>query len=99
VSVTGDTVHLCLDARSEGMRTRQLEERLAQSLTRYVGRPMRVAFEVAEEAGDTPARQQQRERDTRLEQARAAIESDPTVRALQDRFAAVIQPDSIRPLG
>jgi len=32
-----------------------------------------------------------------VQQARAAIESDPNVRAMRDMFGATVQPDSIRP--
>ena len=38
-------------------------------------------------------------RTSALEQARAALERDPNVQALRDRFGAVLQPDSIKPVG
>jgi DNA polymerase III subunit gamma/tau len=99
VRLDGDTLCLRLDARGEGLKTRAQEERLAQSVARLAGRPLRLVIEVSSQAGETPARQQERDREARLEQARSAIDNDPTVRALKDRFGAVVQPDSVKPVG
>ena len=99
VGRTGDRFLFLLDARAETLRTRQLEEKFAQALARLTGAPVRLEFEVGAEAGDTPARREEQARDERLEQARLALESDPNVQAMRDRFGAVIQPDSIKPVG
>ena len=84
---------------AETLRTRQLEDRFAQALGRLVGAPVRLEFEVGGAAGDTPARREEQARDERLELARLALENDPNVQALRDRFGAVIQPESIKPVG
>ena len=81
------------------MHTRQLEDRVAQAVSRLLGRSVRLELEVGQGAIDTPARAAEREQQSRLEQARHALENDPTVKALKDRFGAVVQPDSIKPLG
>jgi len=99
VSFEGDVLHLRLDARGGALRTKQQEERVAQALSRLAGRPLRLELEVGDDAAATPAREAEREQQQRLEQARLALESDPTVQALRDRFGAVIQPDSIKPVG
>jgi DNA polymerase-3 subunit gamma/tau len=99
LSFSGDLLRLRLDARGEALRTRQQEQRLAQALSRAAGRDVRVDIEVAEDPGETPARQDAREHQARVEQAREALERDPTVQALKDRFGAVIQPDSVKPVG
>ena len=96
---TGDRFRFLLDARAESLRTRQLEDRFALALTRLTGAPVRLEFEIGAEAGDTPARREEQARDLRLEQARLALESDPNVQAMRDRFGAVIQPESIKPVG
>ncbi|MBM5812183.1 MAG: hypothetical protein FJ191_09495 [Gammaproteobacteria bacterium] len=95
----GRRFRLHLDARAESMRTRQTEERLRQALAQLTGAPVVLEFEVSAAAADTPARREEQARDERLEQARLELESDPTVRTLRDRFGAVIQPDSIKPVG
>ncbi|MEX0734995.1 MAG: DNA polymerase III subunit gamma/tau [Steroidobacteraceae bacterium] len=87
-----------LDARAQSLHTRQLQDRFVQALGQLIGSPVSVEIEVGG-AGDTPARREEQVRDERLEKARAALESDPNVQALRDRFGAVLQPDSIKPVG
>ena len=94
----GNRFRFLLDARAQSMHTRQQEERLSQALGRLVGAPVAIEIELGS-ASDTPARREEQARDERLEQARAALERDPKVQALRDRFGAVLQPDSIKPVG
>jgi hypothetical protein len=53
--------------------------------------------EAGQDLEDTLVRREQRELQARLGQAREALESDPTVRALRERFGAVLHPESIKP--
>jgi DNA polymerase-3 subunit gamma/tau len=99
ISREGQRFRLRLDARAESLRTRQQEERFRQALSRVTGSAVTLEFEVSAEPADTPARREEQAREQRLEQARLALESDPTVRVLRDRFGAVIQPESIKPVG
>jgi len=99
VERSGDLFRFLLDARAESMRTRQLEDRFAQALARLTGSTVRLEFEIDTAAGDTPARREEQAQDERLQQARLALESDPNVQAMRDRFGAVIQPESIKPVG
>jgi DNA polymerase-3 subunit gamma/tau len=94
----GNRFRFLLDARAQSLHTRQQQERLTQALGRLVGESVSIEIEVGG-AGDTPARRDEQARDERLERARAALENDPTVQALRDRFGAVVQPDSIKPVG
>ena len=93
----GNKVQLVLDADGEHFRRPQLEEKLAQALSAYFGEPVRIELSVADRALDTLARQQKAAADDRVQQARAAIESDPNVRAMRDMFGATVTPDSVRP--
>ena len=92
-------LRLRLDTRGAALQTRQLEERLQQSLSELLGSELRLEFEVTDQAGETPLREREREDEERMEQARLALDSDPTVQALKDRFDAVVQPGSIKPAG
>jgi DNA polymerase-3 subunit gamma/tau len=94
----GNRFRFLLDARSHSLRTRQLEDRFAQALGRLIGEAVTIEIELGG-AGDTPARREQQARDERLEKARAALENDPAVKALRERFGAVLQPDSVKPVG
>ncbi len=93
----GNKVQLVLDADGEHFRRPQLEEKLSQALSAYFGEPVRIELSVADRALDTLARQQKAAADDRVQQARAAIENDPNVRAMRDMFGATVQPDSVRP--
>jgi DNA polymerase III subunit gamma/tau len=93
----GNKVQLVLDADGEHFRRPQLEEKLTQALSAYFGEPVRLELSVADRALDTLARQQKAAADDRVQQARAAIENDPNVRALRDMFGATVTPDSVRP--
>src|SRR5690606_2684806 len=91
----GAVVRLLLDARAT--RTPGNETRRTDALSRYLGETVRLQFDVpAAEAPVTPARQRQHQDEQRLAEARAALESDPTVQALRQRMGATIFPDSVR---
>jgi len=98
VAREGDHFRFLLDERAGAMRTRQLEERFLQALRQAVGSGATIEIESGA-AGDTPLRREEQARDERLDKARAALEGDPAVQALRDRFGAVLQPDSIKPVG
>jgi DNA polymerase III subunit gamma/tau len=93
----GNKIQLVIDADGEHFRRPQLEDKLAQALSSYFGEPVRLELSVADRALDTLARQQKAAADDRVQQARAAIENDPNVRAMRDMFGATVQPDSVRP--
>jgi DNA polymerase-3 subunit gamma/tau len=93
-------IRLRLDAQGEMFRRPQVEQRLAEALSKHFGRTLRLEIQVGDAPlEDTPARRQARAEDERQRAAQAAIESDPNVRALQDMFGATVQPGSIKPIG
>jgi DNA polymerase-3 subunit gamma/tau len=97
LGVEGGTVRLALDPRNQHLRTRALEDKLAQALTRHAGRPLKLELLVAAAPTETPAAASERAADAELAEARRSLADDPTVRGLQERFGAVLQPDSVRP--
>jgi DNA polymerase III subunit gamma/tau len=90
-------VRLALDPRHIGARTRAREEKLAQALSRHFGEAVRVEFSAAPAAVDTPAQAGERAMQESLAEARAALAADPTVQALQQRFGATVNAESVRP--
>ncbi len=94
----GPLLRLALDPRSAPVRTRGREDALAEALSRHFGEPMRIEIEVREPVADTPARAGEREAQAAQAAARAALESDPTVAAMRERFGATLHPESIRPI-
>jgi DNA polymerase III subunit gamma/tau len=101
----GDTVRFRLDRRSDALRTPQTEERLAHALGRHYGSAIRVLIEreegpgpgAAPAAADTPAKIEARAAAAEIAAARAALEVEPAVRALKERFGASVAPDTIKP--
>jgi DNA polymerase III subunit gamma/tau len=96
-----DVVKLRLDPAGESFNRPKIAERLAQALSQYYGRTVRLEIGVGEIAADevTPARLQAQAADERLKAAEQAIDGDPAVSAMRDIFGATVQPGSVRPLN
>ena len=92
-----DIVRLALDSRRASMRTRALEDKLAQALSRYFGSAVRLQIELRDDAHETPARVTERVEVQRRSQAQMAFEADPLVTTLKERFGASVLPESVRP--
>jgi DNA polymerase-3 subunit gamma/tau len=89
-------LRLTLDSTNAGGYTRGREEKLAQALGRHLGESLRVEISVGVVAAETPAQAGERATQETLAAARAALAADPTVRALQERFGATVNSDSVR---
>jgi DNA polymerase III subunit gamma/tau len=93
----GLVLNLQLDAAATDRRTRQIEDKLAQGLSKYFGREIRLNFESPQSGLNTPARQRSQEEQDRASQAAALFEQDSAVRGLRERFGAEIDPSSVKP--
>ncbi|MFI4906211.1 MAG: DNA polymerase III subunit gamma/tau [Steroidobacteraceae bacterium] len=93
----GAIVRLALDPRSASLRTRVLEDKLAQALSRYFGGTVRLQIELRDDAHETPARSAERIEAQRRAQAQMAFEADPIVGTFKERFGASVLPESVRP--
>ncbi len=92
-------LRLTLDAAAADRRTQQLEDRLVQGLGKFLGRPIRIAFESNDASLMTPARQRVQNELDKAERAAQSFEQDPAVRALRERFGASVDAASIKPIG
>jgi DNA polymerase-3 subunit gamma/tau len=88
---------LKLDQAASDRRTRPMEEKLVQGLSKYLGRDIRLAFETAESDLNSPARQRVQAEQERVARAASAFESDPAVKGLRERFGADVDTASIKP--
>jgi DNA polymerase-3 subunit gamma/tau len=88
---------LRLDQATADRRTRPIEEKLLQGLSRYFGRDIRVTFETAQSDLVTPARQRLLQEQDKAVRAAAAFEADPAVRGLRERFGAEADAASVKP--
>jgi DNA polymerase-3 subunit gamma/tau len=98
IARAGAVVRLALDPHNQQLRTPAQEEKLAQALSRHFGEPIRLEFQQAGAAGETPALAAQRASQQELSSARRAFEADPGVQGLRERFGATVLPDTVRPL-
>jgi DNA polymerase III subunit gamma/tau len=88
---------LQLDQATADRRTRLIEDRLVQGLSKYLGREIRVTFETAQSALATPARQRLLQEQEKIVRAAAAFEADPAVKGLRERFGADVDAASVKP--
>jgi DNA polymerase III subunit gamma/tau len=95
----GDLVHLRLDPSGSTFRRPQLEQKLAEALSRHYGETVRLSIVASDSEVATPARARARAADERQRSAEQAIESDANVRALRDVFGATVQPGSVKPIN
>jgi DNA polymerase III subunit gamma/tau len=87
---------LRLDAAADARRSKPIEDKLAQGLSKYMGRDIRIVFEVSDGLS-TPARQRVQADQERALRAAAAFEQDPAVKGLRERFGAEVDGASIKP--
>jgi len=90
---------LRLDAAAADRRTKQIEDKLVQALSKYFGRDIRLAIEIAAAELPTPARQRALAEQDRVNLAAAAFDEDPAVRGLRERFGAEVDVASVKPLN
>jgi DNA polymerase-3 subunit gamma/tau len=88
---------LKLDQATADRRTRPIEDKLLQGLSKYIGRDIRVTFETAQTALVTPARQRLLQEQDKIVRAAAAFEADPAVKGLRERFGADVDAASVKP--
>ena len=88
---------LQLDQAATDRRTRPIEDKLVQGLSKYLGREIRVLFETAQPGLDSPARQRVLAEQGKISRAAAAFESDTTVKGLRERFGGEVDLTSVKP--
>ncbi|HEY2682485.1 MAG TPA: DNA polymerase III subunit gamma/tau [Steroidobacteraceae bacterium] len=92
-----DVLTLKMDASVADRRTRLIEERMAQGLSKHVGREVRLLFEASGTDLASPARQRQQAEQDKVARAAVAFESDPAVQGLRERFGADVDTASVKP--
>jgi DNA polymerase III subunit gamma/tau len=92
-----DVLTLRLDEGVDARRSRAIEDKLLQALTKYLGRAIRLLFEVSQSELATPARQRALADQDKVVRAAAAFEADPVVKGLQERFGAAVDSASVKP--
>jgi len=73
-------------------------KKLESALSSQLGHPVSLALHTASEPVPTPALLSEQAQTQQLNDAERAIEEDPTVRSLKERFGARVVDDSVQPL-
>jgi DNA polymerase-3 subunit gamma/tau len=90
-----NTLFFNLDSRSESLLTSSRKKALAAAVSDRFGEHLNVNISIAETVPITPLQEEARQADEQLAAARASLEADPNVKALQDMFGAELNPESI----
>ncbi|MDX1443790.1 MAG: DNA polymerase III subunit gamma/tau [Gammaproteobacteria bacterium] len=93
----GSVIHLRIAPAHEQMLTRALQERLEQALSRFYREELKLKIAVGDVEVETPAQKESRRQEERMVSARASMQGDPNVQAIQQMFDATLDEDSIRP--
>jgi DNA polymerase-3 subunit gamma/tau len=96
-SFENDVLTLRLDQAVADRRARPIEEKLVQGLGKYLGRDIRVVFEVSTATLASPARQRAMAEQDKVLRALSAFEDDPAVKGLKERFGAEVDAASVKP--
>jgi DNA polymerase-3 subunit gamma/tau len=91
----GNLLRLAVDPKVQ--RTPPQVEKLAQALSKYLGGAVKIEFVEGSPAVETPSQHGERRNAEALDAARRALEEDPTVREMKQRFGATLHPESVRP--
>jgi DNA polymerase-3 subunit gamma/tau len=87
---------LVLDEAVAQLHSKEREAALRGALERFYGEALRLTLRIGALTTETPAQQKLRLQDAQQQAAVDAIYNDPNVKALQQRFDARINPNSIR---
>jgi DNA polymerase-3 subunit gamma/tau len=97
-SFDGSVLRLSFDESAAHQRTKQMEDKLAQALSVYLGRDIRIVYESADAALATPARRRAIAEQDKTARAVAAFEEDSAVKGLRQHFGAEVDPASVKPI-
>jgi DNA polymerase III subunit gamma/tau len=95
----GDELILVVDEACAQLHNKEREAALKAALEQHYGRPLRFQMRAGKVPVETPAQQKRRVSNEQQQAAVQAINEDPNVRALREKFNARVNPDSIRPSG
>lgn len=90
-SMTDTTVKLILAAKHEPMLNAKLKDRLNEAFSAYLGRAVKVEFEITTVEIATPVTEHQQQQATRLDAAKQNLLNDPRVKQLIEMYDATVE--------
>jgi DNA polymerase-3 subunit gamma/tau len=97
-AVVGNEFVLAVAEASRHLTDRTYVDKLKMAIEQFLGRRVRLRFEIGGAAATTLAAQEKRERDAAQAKTEAAFRDDPFVQDVLSRFDARIKPNSIKPV-
>jgi len=98
VSLASDCIELCVPTIHKHLLDRAYQDKIVAALEEYRGQPVTLKFSVGEVTGMTPAAIQKQDEEAKQAEAVAAIEKDPVVQELVEKFDARVIDSSIKPV-
>lgn len=92
-----DRFGLVLDPTYQNLLTKERQDQLTDALTKLYNKKIILEIKVKQADNETPAMQEKREEQERLDTAQEAIEGDSNVKKILDTFQAQINTDTIQP--
>ena len=96
--VDGGNVYFVLDETSTALFREDFVEKIQQSLTGYLEKPVQVHLEIGAPRSETPARRTQRLLEEARQETIESMQHDPKVKLLLDHFEGTLDIDSIAPV-
>ncbi|MBI3574483.1 MAG: DNA polymerase III subunit gamma/tau, partial [Gammaproteobacteria bacterium] len=96
-SESGGTLSIVLHESCAKLHNKEREAEFKRALEAYYGRSFKLNLRVGQPANETPAQEKARTRNERQEAAERAIQSDPAVGTLLEKFSARVVPGTIQP--
>ncbi len=97
-AVEGMTLVLALEPSYENLATNERKARLESAIQAVADKPYKLDIQIKQVAVETPAMQQRRMEQEKLDAAQQALESDTNVQKIIDTFDAKINPNTIQPI-
>jgi DNA polymerase-3 subunit gamma/tau len=97
-AVVGNEFVLAVPEASRHLTDKAYGDTLKMAIEQFLGRRVRLRFEIGGAAATTLAAQEKRERDAAQAKTEAAFRDDPFVQDVLSRFDARIKPNSIKPV-
>lgn len=97
INADNDSIRLHLIESCAHLRHEQREQVLADALSNFLERKIRVTIEVANTAQQSPAELKRKMAAAKQAEAEATIANDPLVHSMQEQFGARVVADSVKP--
>lgn len=95
VEMSETKITLMLSKAHEPLYTKKLSDRIEQALSQHLNKPIQLEIKITSDTLQSPAKQKEELRSTRLAHAHDAIKNDQHVKAILDVFGATLDTNSI----